>query len=97
MVTSSGSNGPTMLGVLSNIAKEPTNRLLVVVVLLAFDDDLLPSVDELIATLFWEVFFREEMVSTIVVLLNGVLVLLWNTASDVLLRNCLRKMTIHFE
>jgi len=58
VVASSGSNRPTVLGVLSNIAEEPANRLLVIIMLLAFNDNFLSAVDELIATLLWEIFFR---------------------------------------
>lgn len=86
MVTPSGSDSTTVLGVLSNVGEEPANGLLVVIMLLAFDDNFLSSVNELVAALFWEVLFSEEMMGTIVVLLGSILVLLWNTVGKVLLR-----------
>ncbi len=85
VVTSSGSNSTPMLGVLSDVIEEPANRLLIIVMLLAFNDNFLPSVDKLITTFLWEVFFGEEMVGTIVLLLGCVLMLLWNTVGEILL------------
>ncbi len=46
-------------GVILSGVKEPLHGFLVVLVLLAFDYDLLKSVDEVVTTLLWEIFVQE--------------------------------------
>lgn len=75
----------TMLGVLFDIIKKPSYGLLVIVMLLTFKDNLLPSEDELVASAFGEVLFSKEVTTTIIFFAGFVFVLVWNTVAEVLL------------
>lgn len=74
-VLAMASDGMSVLGILLNEVNQPTDGLLVVLVLLAFNDDFLAAVDELIAPLLGEVLLTEEILRPIVVLIRLVLVL----------------------
>ena len=73
------SDGLAVRGVLLQEVEQPRDRLLVVLVLLALDDDFLAAVDELVTTLLREVFLQQNLLGTIVVLIGTVLVLLRNS------------------
>ena len=71
-----------LLGVVLDIVKEPTDRGLVILMLLALQDDFFAPKDELLASLFWKVFFGEELASALV---ETILVVRRNAVGDVLL------------
>ena len=73
------SRGTSVRGILLKEVEKPPDRLLVVLVLLALDDDFLAAVDELVTTLLREVFLQQNLLGTIVVLIGTVLVLLRNS------------------
>jgi hypothetical protein len=79
------SDSACVAGVLLEVRKQPLQRLLVVLMLLALDDDLLATVDELVAALFGEVFLSEEFFTTVPVVVSTIFVLLRNTVVDVVL------------
>lgn len=81
--------GACVFGSLSSMAmvclgsiKQPFNAGLIIVMLLTFDDNLLPTIDELIASLFGEVFIVQERLGSAVVLVGTILVFLRNTIPE---------------
>lgn len=71
--------------VLLEVTKKPLDRCLIIVVTLALDDDLLSTVDELVATLLGEVFLGEPVLGAFEVLVCAILVLLGDTTHEVVL------------
>lgn len=74
-----------LLGVVLDIVQEPTDRGLVILMLLALQDDFFAPKDKLLASLFWKVFFGEELASAGKGLVETILVLRRNAVGDVLL------------
>jgi hypothetical protein len=75
----------SVASILLNVAEEPANGLLIVVVLLALDDDLLHTEDELVAALRREVLVREELPGAVTVLPGTIFVLVRNATCDIVL------------
>lgn len=74
----------SVTNVLFNSAEQPSHALLVIVVLLALDNDLLPAVDELIPTFFRKIVLQQELLSAISMLVGAVFVLRWDAIGDVI-------------
>lgn len=80
-----------MASVFFDKAQQPPDALLVVVMLLAFDNDLFAAEDELVAALLGEVLLGEELVRAILVFGGAVLVLVGDGRRDVLADVVLQK------
>jgi len=91
VVGAMASDSATVAGVFFDETEEPTNGLLVIVVLLTLHNDLLAAEDKLVTAFFGEVLFREKVLAAIDVLVGGILVFLRNTliktALDIVLVN----------
>ena len=104
-------DGASMRSVLLQEIEEPTDRLLVVLVLLALDDDLekalgrtnedyrdtylLATVDELVTALFREVFLTQETLSAVNLILSILLLVI--CAIFVLLGNTVEEVVLDNE
>jgi hypothetical protein len=71
--------------VLLDEAKEPLHSILVIIVLLAFDDDFLATIDELIATILREVLLHQKPATSLVLVLSSF---------PMLLRDAIRETTL---
>ena len=76
-----GSRMP-MSSILLDEAKEPLHSFLVIVMLLAFNDNLLATIDELITALHGEVFLSQELAASFELIVGSFAVLLGDTISD---------------
>ena len=74
-----------MRRILFQEVEQPLNGLLVVLVLLALDDDLLAPVDEPITTLLGEILLSQDMLSVVDLPVSTILVLLGNAIGQVIL------------
>lgn len=99
VVGAMASDSATVAGVFFDEAEEPTDGLLVVVVLLTLHNDLLATENKLVAAFFGEVLLREKVLAAIDVLVGGVLVFLRNTlvktALDIVLVNIIVDIYAH--
>jgi len=91
VVGTMASDSAPVAGVFFDETEEPTDGLLVVVVLLTLHNDLLATEDKLVTAFFGEILLREKVLAAIDVLVGGVLVFLRNTlvktALDIVLVN----------
>jgi hypothetical protein len=71
--------------VLLDEAKEPLHSILVIIVLLAFDDNFLATIDELIATILREVLLHKKPATSLVLVLSSF---------PMLLRDAIRETTL---
>jgi hypothetical protein len=75
-------NSMPMGSILLDEAKEPLHSFLVIVMLLAFDDNLLATIDELITALHREVFLSQELTASLELIMDSFALLLRDTISD---------------
>jgi hypothetical protein len=76
-------------GISLNFIEEPSDGVLVVVVLLALNNDLLATINELITALHREVVLSQELASSLVVLRGSVSMLLGDAIGyTALQQNC---------
>lgn len=71
------------------IGQQPPNTLLVIFVLLALHDDLLPPVYKLVSPFFREILFSKEGFGPVIMFVRFVLVLLRYTVSELVLEGAL--------
>ena len=79
------SDDASMADVFSTSVQEPAHRLLVVLVVLALDDNLLEAVDELVTALGREVLVAQEATGTLLMIISLVAMFRRHAPEDIVL------------
>jgi hypothetical protein len=80
-------NSVPMGSILLNEAKEPLHSLLIIIMLLTFDDNLLATIDELITAILREVLLNQEFATSLELIMGLFAVLLGDAIGETALYN----------